>query len=233
MRYSFVTLFPNLVEPYFQDSILKRATDAGHIQVDYLNPRDYSDNRWDKTDDTMMGGGAGMLMTPQPLDDCLNHVRTSQSKTLFLLPAGKPFQQNDAKRLSQESHLIFVCSRYEGLDERIVESHADEVFSIGDYILTGGELPAMVMADAISRCLPGVLGNESSLEEESFENVRLEAPSFTKPNIFKKNPAPSVLLKGNHSKIHAFKKRLSLCKTRYFRPDMYVKYPFEEHKNEK
>jgi tRNA (guanine37-N1)-methyltransferase len=233
MRFSFVTLFPHFIRPYFEDSILKRACESGCITVDIHNPRDYSDHRWHKVDDSLQGGGSGMLMTPQPLDSCLTKLKTHTSKLIFLDPSGKSFLQKDAKRLAKTHHLIFVSGRYEGIDERIIEIHADELFSIGDYILTGGELPALVMSDAISRYIPGVLGNPMSLEEESFEYSLLESPSFTKPVEFKKHTSPSVLSKGNHSKILSLKKNLSLYKTRYYRPDLYKKYLFEEPTHEK
>lgn len=216
------------MEGYFSDSILKRAINQNLIEIDYHTPRDFSENKWKKTDEYMIGGGAGLLMTPQPVDSCISSIRTPDSKVIFLVPAGKPFRQNDSKRLASESHIVLVTSRYEGVDERLIEKHADEVFSIGDYVLTGGELPAMVMCDAISRHVPGVLGNADSLACESFEQGLLEAPSFTKPNVYEKRSFPSEFLKGNHSIIRLLKKRLALQKTRYFRPELYVKQLFKD-----
>jgi tRNA (guanine37-N1)-methyltransferase len=223
VRFSFVTLFPELIAPYFDASILKRARDKGLIETVYYNPRDYTKNRHLKVDRAQAGGGAGQVMFAQPLDDLLSHIRHEDLKAhiIFPLPAAKPFRQVDAKRLAKMDHVVFVSGRYEGIDERVIETHADEVFSIGDYVLTGGELPSLVMADAISRNVPGVLGNAESLLNESFEALLLEAPTFTKPNVFKGSPIIKEYLKGNHGKIHALKRELSLQKTKYFRPDLY------------
>ncbi len=225
MRFTFVTLFPNLIEGYFEDSILKKARERDLLGFDFVNPRDFTKDKHRKVDDTAAGGGAGMVMMAQPLDDALRAVKENspRARIIFPTPVGKPFRQNDAKRLAKETHLVFVSGRYEGIDERVIELWADELFSIGDYILTGGELPSMVMADAISRLVPGVLGNAESLETESFESHLLEAPSFTRPKSFHNLSIPSEYLKGNHSKINALKKRLALAKTKYFRPDRYLK----------
>ncbi len=220
MRYTFVTLFPHLIEGYFEDSILKRAIENGHLAVDYLNPRDFTESKHLKVDDTPAGGGAGMVMTPQPLYDCLAQLRQASPDVhiVFLTPVAKSFIQSDAKRLAQKEHIAFVSGRYEGIDERIIETFADEVYSIGDYILTGGELPSLVICDAVSRMVDGVLGNSASLETESFESFLLEAPSFSKPANYKNMSIPSELLKGNHSKICELKLDLSSSKTKYFRP---------------
>ena len=227
MNFSFITLFPNLIEPYFQDSILKKAVDKKLISYSFYNPRDYTTNKHKKVDDTLCGGGAGQLLFPQPLFDLLEDIKQKDTDTMpyiiFPLAAAKPFNQNDAKRLAKKKHIVFVSGRYEGIDERVIEKYANEVFSIGDYVLTGGELASTVMADAISRNLPGVLGNIESLDEESYnqnnENkLLLEAPSFTKPVNFKGLSIPSELLKGNHAKIRNLKIKMSKYKTKYFRP---------------
>ncbi len=225
MQFSFVTLFPELVLPYFQASILKRAVDSGLINVCALNPREFSNDRHGKVDRYQAGGGAGQVMSVQPLDSLLSKIKTKDKEAyiIFPLPAAKPFKQIDAKRLAKKEHIVFVSGRYEGIDERIIEKYADEVFSIGDFILTGGELPSVTMCDAISRNIPGVLGNADSLDVESFEDSLLEAPAFTKPNIFDKSSIIKEYLKGNHGKIHALKRELSLQKTKYFRPDLYNK----------
>ncbi|HEX5623932.1 MAG TPA: tRNA (guanosine(37)-N1)-methyltransferase TrmD [Sulfuricurvum sp.] len=223
MRFTYVTLFSNLIEGYFQDSILKRAIESDKFQVDFLNPREFSTSKHFKVDDTAVGGGAGMVMTPQPLFDLLGTL-SEDAHIIFAAPVGKQFTQNDAKRLSQKPHVVFVSGRYEGIDERVVETFADEVFSIGDYVLTGGELPSLVMTDAIVRNLEGVLGNSESLEYESFETPLLEAPSFGKPPIYQDLGVPSEYLKGNHSKIQALKLALSECKTKYFRPEQLLKH---------
>jgi tRNA (guanine37-N1)-methyltransferase len=223
MRFTYVTIFSNLIEGYFQDSILKRGIESGKFSVDYLNPRDFSASKHHKVDDTAAGGGAGMVMTPQPLFDTLKTL-PCEAHMIFVAPVGKQFTQNDAKRLAAKSHVVFVSGRYEGIDERVVERFADEVFSIGDYVLTGGELPSLVMTDAIVRNIEGVLGNSESLEYESFESPLLEAPSFGKPPVYENMSVPSEYLKGNHSKIRALKSSLSECKTAYFRPEQLLKH---------
>ncbi|MDO8455133.1 MAG: tRNA (guanosine(37)-N1)-methyltransferase TrmD [Sulfurimonas sp.] len=226
MTFTFVTLFANLIEGYFQDSILKRAIDKNLIYLGYLNPREYSESKHSKVDDTAVGGGAGMVMNPQPLYEALRNLKMSDKNVhiVFLTPVAKPFRQNDAKRLAKKSHIAFVSGRYEGIDERVVEEFADEVFSIGDYILTGGELASLVMCDAISRNIEGVLGNSDSLSVESFETPLLEAPSFSKPQNYEQRSVPSEYLKGNHSRIRSLKLALSECKTKFFRPEQLLKH---------
>ena len=225
MRFSFVTLFPDIIKGYFCDSILKRAIDAEQISIDYHNPRDFSINRHNKVDDPMISGGAGMLMTPQPLDDTLLSIKkdSPNAHIIFLSPVAKPFKQSDAKRLANMEHIVLVSGRYEGIDERVIELHADELFSVGDFILTGGELPSMMLCDAVSRNVDGVLGNSASLAIESFEDALLEAPSFSKPTIYKEIAVVSEFSKGNHSRIADLKKQMALSKTKYFRPDLYAK----------
>ncbi|WP_086269545.1 tRNA (guanosine(37)-N1)-methyltransferase TrmD [Campylobacter devanensis] len=219
MKFNFITLFPNLVTPYFSDSILGRAQTSGLIEINCINPRDFTQNKHKKVDEYMVGGGAGLLMSAQPLCDAIDSI--GQTHVIYLTPVGKKFNQNDAKRLAKLENISFICGRYEGIDERVIESRVNEVFCIGDFILTGGELAAMSLCDAISRNIAGVLGNANSLDIESFEDGILEAPSFTKPNIFNGSPVPSAFLKGNHSIINALKNHMALCKTRFFRPDLY------------
>ncbi len=226
MKFTFVTLFQNIVEGYFCDSILKRAMEKEILKIEFLNPRDFSSSKHNKVDDTSVGGGAGMVMNPQPLFDALDELRSKDDDVhvVFLTPVAKPFRQNDAKRLAKKSHIAFVSGRYEGIDERVIEKYADEVFSIGDYILTGGELASLVICDAVSRNVDGVLGNSDSLSIESFESELLEAPSFSKPQNYKNYCVPSEYLKGNHSKIRSLKLALSECKTKFFRPEQLLKH---------
>ena len=221
MKFTFVTLFPNLIEPYFYDSILKRAIEANFISYEFYNPRDFTTNKHKKVDAQMVGGGAGMLLTCQPLFDCLDEIKSKNEEAYIIFPlaAAKPFKQNDAKRLAKKKNIVFVSGRYEGIDERVIEKYANEVFSIGEFILTGGELPSLVMADAISRNVEDVLGNADSLDVESYENNLLEAPSFTKPEIFQNLSVVKEFLKGNHSKISDLKFQMSNCKTKYYRPN--------------
>ena len=225
MKFTFVTLFSNLIEPYFCDSILKRAVEAKFISYEFYNPRDYTTNKHLKVDAQMISGGAGMLMTCQPLFDCLDEIKrkTPEAYIIFPLAAAKPFRQNDAKRLSKKENIVFVSGRYEGIDERVIEKYANEVFSVGEFILTGGELPSLTMADAISRNVDGVLGNADSLVMESYENNLLEAPSFAKPENFQKLSVVKEFLKGNHSKISDLKFQMSICKTKYYRPNKEMK----------
>ena len=226
MKFTFVTLFESLVRPYFEDSILGRATKEKLISIDFLNPRDFSTDKHKKVDDYMVGGGAGLLMACQPLDDALNFLLKNEPKThiVFLAPAGKKFTQNDDRRLAKKEHICLVCGRYEGIDERIIEKYADEIFCIGDFVMTGGELGALCISDAISRNIDGVLGNNESLEVESFEGNLLEAPSFTKPSDYKGSGVVSAFLKGDHAKIRALKNNMAFLKTRFFRPDLYQKF---------
>ena len=226
MKFTFVTLFSNLVEGYFQDSILKRAIDKHLLEINYLDPREFSTNKHHKVDDTAVGGGAGMVMNPQPLFDALSALKREDKNVhiVFMTPVAKQFSQNDAKRLANKEHVAFVSGRYEGIDERVIEEYADEVFSIGDYILTGGELASLVVCDAVSRNIEGVLGNADSLSVESFETPLLEAPSFSKPKNYKEISVPSEYLKGNHSKIRSLKLALSECKTKFFRPEQLLKH---------
>lgn len=223
MTFHFLTIFPELVEPYFEASILSRAKKNGYININCIDPRKFSNDKHNKVDDYMIGGGAGLLMRAQPIMDALSFLGNQKGQVIALSPAGKPFGNNDAKRLAKCENITFICGRYEGFDERVVEMAVNEVFSIGDFVLTGGELGALCLCDAISRQISGVLGNEGSLEVESFEEGLLEAPSFTKPNIYENSSVVSAFLKGNHAKITALKNQMALCKTRYFRPDLYVK----------
>lgn len=225
MRFSFLTLFPALIESYFADSILKRAVATNLISIEMINIRDYAANKYQKVDEPPISGGAGQVIRADVLSRALERLKDSH--IIFLSPCGKPFNNNDAKRLSQKSHISFVCGRYEGFDERAIEMYADEIFSISDCILTGGELPALVLCDSIARQIQGVLGNIESLQGESFAENLLEAPNFAKspPNENLQNLAvPSVYSKGNHTKIADLKKRLAICKTKYFRPDLYQAY---------
>jgi len=221
LKFTYVTLFPNLIEPYFYDSILKRAVESKLLNYEFYNPRDFTKNKHNKVDKQMVGGGAGMLMTPQPLFDCLDEIKRKNKDAYIIFPlaAAKPFRQNDAKRLAKKKNIVFVSGRYEGIDERVCEKYANEVFSIGEFVLTGGELPSLVMSDAISRNLDNVLGNAQSLDYESYEDNLLEAPSFTKPEIFQNLSVIKEFLKGNHSKISDLKFQMSICKTKYYRPN--------------
>ncbi len=225
MKFTFVSAFNNLIKPYFEDSILKRAIDANIIDVEFYDIRDFSDNKYNKIDSPLCGGGAGQLFSPKPLFDCLEHIKnTSLSERkphiIFLTPQAPLFSNNDALRLAKkQEHIVFVSSRYQGVDERVIEQYGDEVFSIGEYILTGGELPSLVLCDCIARNIKGVLGNEESLQNESYgDNNLLSSPDFCKPLDINGSKVPDILTSGNHKKINEYKTKLSFAKTKYHRP---------------
>ncbi len=226
MHFSYVTLFEGLIASYFEDSILKRAIAKELLKIEFFNPRDFTANKHGKVDDYQASGGAGLVLFPQPLFDLLNEIRSKSDDAYFIFPtpAGKLFTQLDAKRLAKKKHIVFVSGRYEGIDERVIEEFADELFCIGDYVLTGGELPSVVMSDAISRNIEGVLGNNESLSVESFELPLLEAPCFSKPANFENKCVPSEFLKGNHAKISSLKNKMSESRTKYFRPDLFSRF---------
>lgn len=326
MHFSFLTLFPQLIEGYFSDSILKNARENGLISIEMIQIRDFATNAYKSVDMPQIGGGAGQVISYEVLSraisslqkstsqdtrqnqaqipqqdfaldstqdfaqDCIqttnqasdkntskskntskntdtNICKTARPHIIFLTPCAKPFTQNDAKRLAKKPHIAFVCGRYEGVDERAIEAFADEVFCIGDFILTGGELAALCLCDSIARNISGVLGNSESLQGESFENYLLEAPVFARhikgenaknetldslltdfstadfglshQSSAKNNKnfanflAPSVYSKGNHSKISTLKNDLAVCKTRYFRPNLFEKWKIHNPNNPK
>jgi tRNA (guanine37-N1)-methyltransferase len=218
VTFNFITLFPELIKGYFGDSILRKALDDGKIEVNFINPRDFTKDRHRRVDLAQVGGGAGMLMMSQPILDSLASV--GESHIVAVTPSGKTFRQSDAERLAKKESLTIISGRYEGFDERVVEERVDELFSIGDFILTGGELPSLIICDAVSRNIGGVLGNSSSLEGESFSKNLLESPNFAKPV----NGVPSEYLNGNHAKIEALRFEMSKRKTQFFRPDLYQKF---------
>ena len=219
MKFTFLTLFPQLIQCYFQDSILKRAIEKELIQIEFVDFRDFTTDKHLKVDKPKAGGGAGMLLMADPIVRAIEAIKSPKSWVIFVTPAGKRFNQKDAKRLAAtKKEIIFVSGRYEGFDERAIELCADEVLSLGDFVLTGGEIASVAMCDAIARLVPGVLGNEESLQEESFNDDLLEAPSFTKPKLYRGSPIPSEFLKGNHVKLAALKNSMALLRTRYYRP---------------
>jgi len=217
LKIVFVSLFPNLIAPYFEDSILKRAKEKNLFDVEFVNFRDFAVNKHKKVDTEIVGGGAGMIIDNTALRNALNFLKEkySDSKIVFLTPVGKRYNQKDAVRFAKEEVLILVSGRYEGFDERLTEDFADEVICIGDFVLTGGELASLVIADSVLRNIPGVLGNIESLNEESFNENMLEAPSFSKVG-----KVPNVLKSGNHKAIKKWKEKTSLLKTKFHRPDL-------------
>ena len=220
MRISVLTLFPELFDRFFSMSIVGRSVERGIVSTDLIQIRDYSTDTHRHVDDTPFGGGAGMVMKCQPVFDALASVRTPDSHVVLLSASGKPYTQQKAHELAAESHLIFLCGHYEGMDERIA-SVCDEEISIGDYVLTGGELGAMVIADSVIRLLPGVI-RESSISEESYENGLLEYPQYTQPAEYEGMRVPDVLLSGHHENIRKWRLTQSLLKTREKRPDLFA-----------
>lgn len=218
MRIDILTLFPEAFSP-LKTSILARATESGILEINIVNIRDFSKDKHKKCDDYPFGGGAGMLMSVQPLFDAINSVLTKDAKIIFPSPIGKTFNTNKAKELSTFQHLIFVCGHYEGVDERIFQLFDIEQISIGDYILTGGELPAMVIIDSLARFVDGVISKES-LESESFSNGLLEYSQYTRPQEFMGLKVPEVLVSGNHQEVEKWRKEQSIKRTKQLRNDL-------------
>ena len=229
MRIDMVTLFPEMFAGPFGDSILKRAIDSGILDVHFTNFRDYSFDRHKHVDDSPFGGGAGMVLKPEPLFRAVRDLKektaeyAEQRRILLMDPSGPTFTQAKAKELAHYRQLIFICGHYEGFDARITENLADEAVSIGDYVLTGGELPAMVIADAVARMLPGVLGDEESAPTDSFYEGLLEFPQYTRPRDFEGLEVPEILLSGDHAKIRQWRREQSLRLTQKNRPDLLAK----------
>lgn len=218
MKIDILTLFPNMFSGFLNESIIKRAIDEKKVTINTVNFRDYAKNKHKKVDDTPYGGGSGMVLMCQPIFDAVDSVRTEKSKVVLLSPQGKKFSQKKAYELSKEEHLIFICGHYEGFDERI-KSICDEEISIGDYVLTGGELPAMVITDSIVRLLPGVIDEQSHLND-SFNDNLLDYPTYTKPRNYKGMQVPEVLLSGDHEKIKEWRDEKRLKITSEKRPDL-------------
>ena len=218
MKIDILTLFPNMFSGFMNESIIKRAIDEKRVTINTVNFRDYAKNKHKKVDDTPYGGGSGMVLMCQPIFDAVDSVRTEKSKVVLLSPQGKKFSQKKAYELSKEEHLIFICGHYEGFDERI-RSICDEEISIGDYVLTGGELPAMVITDSIVRLLPGVIDEQSHLND-SFNDNLLDYPTYTKPRNYKGMQVPEVLLSGDHEKIKEWRDEKRLKITSEKRPDL-------------
>ena len=213
-----------MFEPYLGASILGRAREAGHLEVAVHDIRDWAEGRHRQADDYPFGGGQGMVLKPEPAVGAIEAVRdretTGRGHVVLMTPQGAPFRQEHARRLATLPHLVLVCGRYEGVDERVREGWVDEELSVGDYVLTGGELPALVVIDAVSRLLPGVLGNEASHADESFEAGLLEYPQYTRPREFRGRTVPEVLLSGDHGRIARWRAEQSMERTRQRRPDL-------------
>jgi len=218
MKFDVLTLFPEMFDNLKQ-SIIGRAQEKELIEINTTNIRDFSKNKHKKVDDTPYGGGAGMVMMPDVVYDAYQSVKTDKAKVIYMSPQGKKLDQKKVEDLSKESHLIILCGHYEGIDQRVIDKIVDEEISIGDYVLTGGEIPAMVLIDSVSRYVKGVL-KEDSIKEESFSNGLLEYPQYTRPEVFEGKKVPEVLLSGNHQNIDKWRKEKSLEITKLKRPDL-------------
>lgn len=221
MKFTILTLFPEMFEP-IKHSIIERASKKSLIEINFINIRDFSKDKHKHVDDTPYGGGAGMLIRPDVVYDAYKSINDNNAKVIYLSPKGKVLTQAKVKALSKNEHLILLCGHYEGIDERVLDKIVDEEVSIGDYVLTGGELPAMVFLDSVSRYVEGVLG-EDSTKEESFSTNLLEYPQYTRPEIFQGIKVPEVLISGNHQKIDEWRKEQSIITTYKKRPDILSK----------
>lgn len=238
MKFYVMTLFPDMVMQGVNTSILGRAIERQQIGIEAVNIRDYTLDKHGKTDDYTYGGGAGMLMQAQPIYDAYlaikeqieadrrqtGHGTAMETRVIYVTPQGTPFTQKRAQELSKEEELIILCGHYEGVDERVLEEIVTDRISIGDYVLTGGELPAMVIIDAVSRLVPGVLHNETSVDAESFDQNLLEYPQYSRPEIWREKRVPPVLLSGNHANIEKWRLEQSISRTKEVRPDLYEKW---------
>ncbi len=244
MNFHILTLFPDMIMDSLHTSILGRAMEKGAIAAEAVNIRDFANNKHHSVDDYTYGGGAGMLMQAQPVWDCVQNVLSriaerkageqaggpetgngpKRTRVIYVTPQGRVFDQAAAEELAKEEDLIFLCGHYEGIDERVLEEAVTDEYSIGDYVLTGGELPALVMIDAIARLCPGVLGSDESAQTESFQNGLLEYPQYSRPAVWHDKKVPDILLSGDHAKVDAWRLEQSVQRTKERRPDLYEKW---------
>lgn len=223
MRIKILTLFPEMFLPVLGRSITGRAIERGILSIEPIDIRAYTKNKHNRCDDYPYGGGAGLVMTPQPIYDCFRAaVQDFPARHILLSPRGKTLTQQRARELAQEENLIFLCGHYEGVDQRLLDEYQVEEISIGDYVLTGGELPAMILTDAVARMLPGVLSEEACFTEESHYAGLLEYPQYTRPEVWRSRPVPPVLLSGHHGNIQQWRRAQSLAVTRRNRPDLWA-----------
>ena len=230
MRIAILTIFPEMFESVLHSSILGRAREEKLVEIEPVDIRPFSDRKHKNTDDYPFGGGAGMVMLAQPICDAVRHLRAQgyTGKCIYMSPRGKTFTQQKVVELAQEENFILLCGHYEGVDQRAIDAGVDEELSLGDFVLTGGELAAMTVCDAVVRYVPGVLGSSDSTEEESFTGGLLEYPQYTRPRVFEGAETPEVLLNGDHAKIRAWRRQQSLLITAKVRPDLFETAPMSE-----
>lgn len=228
MRIDILTLFPEIFQSFLDISIIGRAVNSNIVNINCINIRDFSKDKHKRVDDYPFGGGAGMVMGPEPIFNAIETVKGENSRIIYLSPKGRTYSQEIANKLSSEEHLILLCGHYEGIDNRIIENYIDDEISIGDYVLTGGEIAAIAVIDSVVRLLPGVLNNQESYMDESHYNGLLEYPHYTRPRIFNGIEVPEVLLSGNHKKIDEWRKYQSLKITYERRPDLIENKDFNE-----
>lgn len=230
MRIAILTIFPEMFESVLHSSILGRAREEKLVEIEPVDIRPFSDRKHKNTDDYPFGGGAGMVMLAQPICDAVRHLRAQgyTGKCIYMSPRGKTFTQQKVVELAQEENFILLCGHYEGVDQRAIDAVVDEELSLGDFVLTGGELAAMTVCDAVIRYVPGVLGSSDSTEEESFTGGLLEYPQYTRPRVFEGAETPEVLLNGDHAKIRAWRRQQSLLITAKVRPDLFETAPMSE-----
>lgn len=227
MKIDVLTLFPEMYDA-MNMSILGRAIADEYLSIDYINIRDFAENKHNKVDDYPFGGGPGMVMKPEPIYNAIMSVKKENSRIIYLSPKGRVYDQELANELSKEEHIVFLCGHYEGIDQRIIDNYITEEVSIGDYVLTGGELASMVIIDSIARLIPGVLSSEESFTDESHYSGLLEYPQYTRPRVFKDFEVPEVLLSGNHRNIAEWRKYKALKDTYLKRPDVFSEYNLDK-----
>lgn len=233
LQIDIVTIFPRMLDGILGESILKRAQEAGLVQIRCVNLRDFATGAHLTTDDRPYGGGPGMVMKPEPVFKAVDALRRPDSKVILMTPQGEPFKQATAMALSKEAHLIILCGHYEGVDERIREALADLEISIGDYVLTNGVISAAIVVDAVVRLLPGALGGEGAADDESFTTGLLEYPHYTRPPVYRGMAIPEILTSGNHAEIAKWRRAQSIARTQARRPDMPLPPPPPEKKKKK
>ncbi|MCB1113180.1 MAG: tRNA (guanosine(37)-N1)-methyltransferase TrmD [Chlamydiia bacterium] len=222
MRFDIISLFPSYFKSPFNESLIKKALEKALIEIGLVDIRDFADNKWRKVDDRPYGGGPGMVICPEPVEKAVLSVKNEGSRVIYLSPQGSPLTAEKARSLAKEEHLVLLCGHYEGIDERALEAVVDEELSIGDYVLTSGCPAAVVVVDAVSRFVPGVIGHEEATSQDSFESGHFDCPHYTRPEEYNGKKVPEVLLSGDHKKIGEWRQIKGLEKTRRVRPDLKV-----------